>query len=104
MLSGKTLMAEEALAMGLVDKVVAPDTLVATACEIAAGMGENPQSALREIKALISANAGCNDFADVQKREMAALHQAYTSNEHKEAIAAFMEKRAPDFKRARMQD
>ncbi len=104
MLSGKTLMAEEALAIGLVDKVVAPDALVATACEIAASMGENPQSALREVKALITANAGCNDFADVQKREMSALHKAYTSSEHKEAIAAFMEKRAPDFKRARMQD
>ena len=101
MLSGKTLPAEAALEIGLVDKVVAPDELVTTACDIAAGMGDNPQSSLRAIKALISANAGCNDYAEVQKREMSALHEAYTSSEHKEAISAFMEKRAPDFKRAR---
>ena len=31
----------------------------------------------------------------------AALAEAYTSPEHKEAIAAFMEKREPDFKAAR---
>ncbi|XOV85634.1 MAG: enoyl-CoA hydratase/isomerase family protein [bacterium] len=103
MLSGKTLPAAAALEIGLVDKVVAPEDLVATACETAAGMGENPQSSLRAIKALISANAGCNDYAEVQQREMAALREAYTSSEHKEAIAAFMEKREPDFKRARQE-
>jgi len=39
----------------------------------------------------------------VQKREMQALNEAYQSPEHKEAIAAFLEKRAPDFKAARQQ-
>ena len=101
MLSGKTVTADEALAIGLVDKVVPGDELLATACTVAAGMGENPQSALRFIKDLISANATETDDTAVQKREIEALHQAYQSAEHKEAIAAFLEKREPDFKAAR---
>jgi 1,4-dihydroxy-2-naphthoyl-CoA synthase len=32
---------------------------------------------------------------------MAALQEAYKSPEHKEAIAAFLEKREPDFRKAR---
>ncbi len=103
MLTGKTIIAEQALEIGLVDKVTSAETLLDTACEIAAAMGENPQSALRHIKALITNNASETDIALVQKREMEALQEAYKSPEHKEAISAFMEKREPDFKTARQQ-
>jgi len=103
MLTGRTVMADEALALGLVDKVVAAETLLDSACDVARAMGENPQSALRHIKALISANAAETDMRAVQQREMQALNEAYTSPEHKEAIAAFLEKRQPDFKAARQQ-
>ncbi len=103
MLTGKTISADEALDIGLVDKVVAPEALLDSACEVARAMGENPQSALRHIKALISANAAETDMRAVQKRELQALHEAYKSPEHKEAIAAFLEKREPDFKAARQQ-
>ncbi len=101
MLSGKTVLADEAAAIGLVDKVVGADELLDSACAIARSMGENPQAALRHIKELITANAAETDVTAVQKREMEALHEAYQSPEHKEAIAAFMEKREPDFKAAR---
>lgn len=104
MLTGKTVVAEEALEIGLVDKVVPADDLLDTACKIAASMGENPQSALQHIKALITANASETDVALVQQREIEALNEAYTSAEHKEAISAFLEKREPDFKTARQQD
>jgi len=103
MLTGKTIPADEALALGLVDKLVDPEALLDSAVEVARAMGENPQSALRHIKALISANAAETDMRAVQKREMQALNEAYKSPEHKEAIAAFMEKREPDFKAARQQ-
>jgi 2-(1,2-epoxy-1,2-dihydrophenyl)acetyl-CoA isomerase len=104
MLTGRTVTAEEGLAMGLVDKVTSPETLLDTACEIAAAMGENPQSAIRHIKQLITANATESDIALIQKREMEALQQCYASAEHKEAIAAFLDKREPDFKAARARD
>jgi enoyl-CoA hydratase/carnithine racemase len=104
MLTGKTVVAEEALEIGLVDKVVAADDLLDAACQIASSMGENPRSALRHIKALITANASETDVALVQQREIEALQESYKSAEHKEAISAFLEKREPDFKTARQQD
>lgn len=101
MLSGRTVSAVEALSLGLVDKVVSADSLLEEACGVARSMGENPQSALRQIKALITANANETDIDEVQRRELAALDQAFKSAEHQEAIAAFLEKRAPDFEAAR---
>ena len=101
MLTGKTIDAAEALAIGLVDKVVAPEALLPTARAVAKAMGENPRTAVRMVKQLISANASECDLGLVQQREMEALHACYASPEHKEAINAFLEKRAPDFKAAR---
>lgn len=101
MLTGKTIVAEEALRIGLVDKVVEADELLPAALEMAASMGDNPQSALRMIKQLITENTSEPDLALVQKRELDALKSLYSSAEHHEAIAAFMEKRQPDFKKAR---
>lgn len=72
-----------------------------TARATAREMGENPQAALRMVKALLTQNISEGDTDLVQKREIEALTQCYQSPEHKEAIAAFMEKREPNFKQAR---
>ena len=101
MLSGKTIMADEALEIGLVDKVTDPEDLLPTAVAAAKGMGDNPLASVRLIKELITANAAESDYKAVQQREMEALKQCYVSPEHKEAISAFLEKREPDFKAAR---
>jgi 2-(1,2-epoxy-1,2-dihydrophenyl)acetyl-CoA isomerase len=101
MLTGKTISAEEAHAIGLVDKLVEPDQLLATAKSAARAMGENPQTALRMVKQLLSQNISEGDTRIVQQREIAALTACYASPEHKEAISAFLEKREPDFKSAR---
>ena len=37
----------------------------------------------------------------VQKRELELLDRAYETPEHQEAVAAFLEKRDPDFRAAR---
>lgn len=101
MLSGRTVDADEALRLGLVDRVTGPEELLATATAVARGMGENPQASLRMIKQLLTVNISEQDLAAVQRREIEALQRCYTSPEHKEAIAAFLEKREPDFKTAR---
>ncbi len=101
MLTGRTVEAGEALELGLVDRVVAPDALIDTAISVARSMGENPSVALRMIKQLATQNAAETDLKAVQLREGKGLKVAYTSPEHKEAIAAFLEKRTPDFKGAR---
>ncbi len=101
MLTGKTITAEEGHAIGLVDKVVDAADLLKTAKATARAMGENPQAALRLVKQLLTQNVAEGDTRLVQQREIAALTQCYTSPEHKEAISAFLEKRDPDFRKAR---
>ncbi len=101
MLTGKIIEAQEALAIGLIDKLTEPGDLLTVARDAARAMGENPQQALRQVKLLLSQNAAEPDTTLVQQREIAALNEAYKSPEHKEAISAFLEKREPDFKSAR---
>lgn len=101
MLTGATIPAEAAQSIGLVDEVVAPDELLESARNLAREMGDNPQASLRMIKSLFTQNVCETDTDLVQQREGEALEACYASAEHKEAIAAFMEKRQPDFRKAR---
>ena len=99
MLTGETLGAVDAQRIGLVDELVADaDDLLPRAMQLAKQIGENPPRALGAVKALVTANMAEPDVKEVQKREMAALAEAYKSPEHHEAIAAFIEKRPPNFK------
>jgi 2-(1,2-epoxy-1,2-dihydrophenyl)acetyl-CoA isomerase len=97
-LSGTTVLAEEAKELGLVDRVSEPDALLADAMAMATELAGNPPTQLRQIKALLSANAGETDLAAVQRRELEALNTAYRTPEHAEAVAAFMERRPPVFR------
>ena len=104
MLSGKTVDAKEAQRIGLVDQVVSGDELISEAVRVARSMGENPQIALQMVKQLITQNMTETDLMEVQRRETKALTECYRSAEHKEAIAAFLEKREPDFLKARISE
>jgi 2-(1,2-epoxy-1,2-dihydrophenyl)acetyl-CoA isomerase len=97
-LSGRTVEAAEALAMGLVDEVVAPDDLLEVAVARARSYGENPSPQLRWIKELLTVNGAEPDLAAAQKRELRRLAESYTTPEHKEAVAAFLERRPPKFR------
>ena len=99
-LTGRLYTATEAFEMGLVDRLVADEDLLTTAQELAATIAANPAPQLQWVKELLTENGCETDLALVQKREMALLAQAYVSPEHKEAVAAFLEKRPPDYRRA----
>jgi enoyl-CoA hydratase/carnithine racemase len=99
MLTGETIDAQEALRIGLVDELVdSAENLLNRATELAKQIGENPSRTLGVVKELVTANMAEPDIKAVQRREMAALAEAYKSPEHHEAIAAFIEKRPPNFK------
>jgi 2-(1,2-epoxy-1,2-dihydrophenyl)acetyl-CoA isomerase len=100
MLSGRTIDAAEGLALRVVDEVVAPDVLLDTAIERARSYGANPSPQLRWIKRLLTQDANETDPRAVQAREIERLLEAYATPEHKEAIAAYLERRQPDFRGA----
>ncbi|MDW8046616.1 MAG: enoyl-CoA hydratase-related protein [Chloroflexota bacterium] len=102
-LTGRMISAQEALAAGLVSEVVPPERLLERALELGELLAKQPRSAIQLIRTLLHENAVDGDYRRVMEREGKALAFAYTTPEHKEAVNAFMEKRAPDFAAARRQ-
>ena len=97
-LSGATVLAEDALGMGLVDRVVPAEQVVDEAIAVASELAGNPGPQVRMIKELLSRNAMETDLDAVQSRELEALERAYRTPEHREAVSAFLEKRPPKFR------
>ena len=97
-LSGRIYGAAEAAACGLVDRLVEPDKLLETAFEVAREISANPDPQLRMIKQLLTRNACETDLDLVQQRESEMIRECWKSPEHKEAVAAFLEKRPPKFR------
>jgi 2-(1,2-epoxy-1,2-dihydrophenyl)acetyl-CoA isomerase len=96
-LSGDFWTADEALASGLVDRVVEHDALVDEAVAIAGRIAANPAPQLQWTKELLTENAFEPDVHTIQERELSVISRCFASPEHAEAVAAFMEKRPPQF-------
>jgi enoyl-CoA hydratase/carnithine racemase len=95
-LTGDTIGADEALACGLVSRVVPDGELMAAARALAERIAANPRYATRMTKRLLweGRNVGLESLL-----EMAASMQAvaHATADHREAVAAFLAKRAPRF-------
>jgi enoyl-CoA hydratase/carnithine racemase len=94
--TGDTITAQEALACGLVSRVVAADKLMGEARALAERIAANPGGALRMAKRLLRDGQHLRFDGML---EMAASMQsiAHKTPYHVEAINAFIEKRKPDF-------
>lgn len=97
-LSGRIVSGAEAAALGLVDRAVPAGAVLDTALALAEDYASNPDPQLRMIKDLLTRNGAGVDLDAVQRAELSALHQAYATPEHHEAVAAFMEKRPAKFR------
>lgn len=97
-LTADILSAAEAAALNLVDRVSPADAFLEEALAIAGRMAANPRGAMRFTKRLLTENACEPDLDRAQTRED-ELNRGFcvTSAEHREAIAAFREKRPPRF-------
>jgi enoyl-CoA hydratase/carnithine racemase len=94
--SGRLLDAAEALAIGLVDRVLPDDAVEAAALDYARTLAERAPLSLRATKRMVEAMmAG----ADSDTAETAALYDgAYRSADFREGQAAFAERRPPRFR------
>ncbi len=97
-LTGRLYSAEELANTGFFNAVVEPDQLLERALDLARTIAANPPASLAAVKRLLTANGAESDLAVVQSREMAELHAAYQTADHREAVAAFLEKRKPVFR------
>jgi len=94
--TGDPLNAAEALACGLVSRVVPDAELLPAARALAERIAANPSHAVRMTKRLLL--EGRNARMDTLL-EMAAAMQSlvHATADHREAVAAFLEKRPPNF-------
>ena len=94
--SGRKLTAAEAHAWGLVSEVVETDGLTARAAEVAAQLAALPTRAIGMTKRLI--DHALNATLERQLEREAELQAAATQTEDfREGVAAFLEKRPPEF-------
>lgn len=87
--------AQEALAMGLVNKVVPMDQLDAAVDAWTTTLSERSPTALAFLKR--SFNADSDSIRGVANLALHALKLFYATDESKEGVSAFNEKRKPDF-------
>ena len=95
--TGKMISAEEALQLGLANKIVAAEDLMNEVLKTAGVIASKGKVSLREAKQAI--NNGMNmDLASACSVEIDAFSLCYASPDAKEGTSAFLEKRKAEFK------
>ena len=94
-LTGKIYDAEWALSKGLVNDVVEPSSLLDKCMEIASEIADNPPLAVRQTKQLLRVRM--QDWNEIVSDEDSAGEMLYDTEDQKEAVRAFLEKRKPKY-------
>lgn len=98
LLLGEPFDAEQALAMGVVSAVFPDEELAARAEERARRLAAQPPAAVRATRSLLR-RADRAALPEQMREESALFLERLRSPEAREAMQAFMERRAPDFSR-----
>ena len=88
--------ATEAHRLGLINRVVVHDDLMAQVNEVATRIAHGPLTSYRYMKANINL-AQSSDFRTLLDREAETHLRCGMTEDHKEGVRAFLEKRAPNF-------
>lgn len=97
LLIGGMMKAEEALALGLINRVVEQDQVLSTALDLAAKIKRNGPLAVRKIKESALAARGLS-WSEAFTREFELAEGVFRSEDAKEGLQAFAEKRQAVFK------
>jgi 2-(1,2-epoxy-1,2-dihydrophenyl)acetyl-CoA isomerase len=95
--SGRKVDAAEALSIGLVSAVVAPDALMPEAMKVASRLASLPARAIALTKRLLN-ESWTNDLAAQLQAEAFAQETAGKTEDHREGVTAFLEKREPRYR------
>jgi enoyl-CoA hydratase/carnithine racemase len=96
---GEPFSAERALAAGLINAIVPASELEATALRAAARLVAKPREALLTARRLLRRNEAA--ISRMIDEEAGCYRRLMSSPEAREAFSAFLEKRPPDFAKAR---
>lgn len=96
-MTGRAVDASEALAIGLVNKLVPHDQLDQEARKIAEGLTVGPSKALAEVKSLINLSV-TSPTVEGYRKEREGFVKMFSTEDLKEGFQAFKEKRKPVFK------
>ena len=94
--TGEFLSAEEALSIGYINQLVPSADLLSTALGLARAIAEGSPFSQTRIKAMVYEGLGA-EVAQHMQRHTKALAECFKSNDHKEGVAAFLERRPARF-------
>ena len=94
--TGRIIDAAEAGELRLVSRVVPHDDLLPTALEVARSIAANPPLAVQRLKQGLR-RALDPDWSELGSWVSASLGELFRTDDHKEGVAAFLEKREPRF-------
>jgi len=89
--------AAEAHRVGLLNRVVAHDTLMEEATSVASRIAHGPLTSYRYMKANVNL-AASTDFRTMLDREAETHMRCGMTDDHREGVRAFLEKRQPEFR------
>jgi len=95
-MTGGTVAAERALQLGMINRVVPADALADTSMELAQRLASGPTGSIGRIKRMLNATFS-NDLNTQLALEHECQIESGRSEDFKEGVAAFFEKRPPDF-------
>jgi enoyl-CoA hydratase len=95
--TGRIIDASDAAAMRLVSRVVPHDQLLEKALALANEVAANPPLAVRRLKAGLR-RALDPDWHDLGAWVTASLSELFRTDDHREGVAAFLEKREPTYR------
>lgn len=94
--TGRVIDADEALRLRLVSRVVPHGELMSTALALAHEIAANPPLAVQRMKAGLR-TALDPDWSELGRWVSASLAELFRTDDHREGVAAFLERRAPRY-------